>query len=60
VEAADCGGPGGAITEDQRGEARPQGENCDIGAVEVFDEAVAPPPPTEPPGPIAGGPSFTG
>jgi hypothetical protein len=60
VPVGDCGGPGGAITDDQRGVARPQGANCDIGSVEQVDDEAVVPPVVGPPGPVAGAPSFTG
>jgi hypothetical protein len=53
IPAAECGGPDGDITTDQRGEPRPGFALCDIGAVEL--QPVPPPPP-----PIVLEPTFTG
>jgi hypothetical protein len=54
IPEADCGGPDGDITTDQRGEPRPGFALCDIGAVELQPE---PPPVIEP---IVLEPTFTG
>jgi hypothetical protein len=54
IPEADCGGPDGDITTDQRGEPRPGFALCDIGAVEL--QPVPPPPPP----PIVLEPTFTG
>jgi len=49
IPAGKCGGPGAplpTITTDQRGEVRPKGRACEIGAVEVSNQdgaAAAPP-----------------
>lgn len=52
IPTADCDP---AIATDQRGVARPQGDGCDIGAVEVA--AAAAPTPTPTPAPSEPGPS---
>jgi hypothetical protein len=53
-----CTGSGAAaIATDQRGVTRPQGDGCDIGAVEVV--ATSPGVPQVPPA-VVSAPAFTG
>jgi len=66
IDAIPTGSCAAGITTDQRGVTRPQGDGCDIGAVEI---AVSTPPTTAPPGggspappasPVNAQPSLTG
>jgi hypothetical protein len=57
LDAADCAAAPEAVVTDQRGVARPQGERCDIGAVEVEVDQPGPTP-TSPPASTR--PRFTG
>lgn len=59
VPASDC------VAEDQRGVARPVGPACEVGAVEIEEATIQPPPstPTPPaptPTPVPAQPTFTG
>lgn len=53
VDAVSVTVSGCAHSTDQRGESRPQGPACDIGAYELF-KAAPPPPPPPSAGPITG------
>lgn len=67
LDLVECDASPLAVTTDQRGVARPQGQACDVGAVEV-EGATPPPPPPTPPSPpttpaavpLSGPATFTG
>jgi hypothetical protein len=60
IPAANCQDDGASgVTTDQRGVTRPQGNGCDIGAVEVEVSSV-PLTPLTPVTPVAAAPRFTG